>query len=166
MNAKNGVYFRREDYAQFWVRVLVDVIDLVAFGSICAALTIPVVMIFPPTKSTVNLILLTCVVVAFSYFVVLKRSRFRTLGYRLGRVKIVGLDGRAPSYPALILRLMFGVLGPLNWLLDLAWLSGDSNRQALRDKFANTYVVKRNAQAAGEGRVVIRHYDILSYNLM
>ena len=141
MKATDGVYFRREDYARFWVRVLVDVIDLMVFGTVCAALAVPVMMILPPTRSTVNLILLTCVAVALSYFVVLKSSKFRTLGYRLGRVKIVGLDGRPPGYPALMLRSMFGVLGPLNWLLDLAWLSNDTNRQALRDKFASTYVV-------------------------
>src|SRR5215831_1148704 len=166
MKATDGVYFRREDYARFWVRVLVDVIDLMVFGTVCAALAVPVMMILPPTRSTVNLILLTCVAVALSYFVVLKSSKFRTLGYRLGRVKIVGLDGRPPGYPALMLRSMFGVLGPLNWLLDLAWLSNDTNRQALRDKFASTYVVKINAQAAGQGRMVVRHYHILSYNFM
>jgi hypothetical protein len=50
---------------------------------------------------------------AFAYFVILKRSRFRTLGYRLGQIKIVGLDGQPPTYLSLSLRLMFGLLGPL-----------------------------------------------------
>ena len=72
MKATDGVYFRREDCARFWVRVLVDVIDLMVFGTVCAALAVPVMMILPPTRSTVNLILLTCVAVAFSYFVCLK----------------------------------------------------------------------------------------------
>jgi uncharacterized RDD family membrane protein YckC len=80
----------------------------------------------------------------------LKGLKFRTLGYRAGRVRIVGLDGEAPGYASLTLRLMFAMLGPLNWPADLAWLSSDSHRQALRDKFANTYVVRADAQAAGE----------------
>jgi uncharacterized RDD family membrane protein YckC len=166
MKATTGVYFERRDYANFWVRLLVDLIDVLVFGVICALLALPVILTFPPNKSTFNLLLLICLAVAFSYFVVLKRSRWRTLGYRLCRVRIVGLDGRAPGYPSLTLRLMFGLLGPFNWLLDLAWLSGDPHRQALRDKFANTYVVKRNARPTGQGRIVIRHYDIGIYNLM
>jgi hypothetical protein len=76
------------------------------------------------------------------------------------------LDGQAPGYTALTLRMMFGILGPLNWLLDLLWLSNDTNRQALRDKFANTYVVKLNAQAAGSGRIVFREYHVLFYNCL
>jgi len=123
-------------------------------------------MIFETARSALNISLLLCVVAALLYFVVLKRSRFRTLGYRVGGVKIVGLDGRVPGYPSLVLRLLFGMLGPLNWLVDLAWLSNDTHRQALRDKLASTYVVKRNAQAAGEGKIVFRYYEIFSYNCL
>ncbi len=166
MSPTNGVYFRREDYASFWVRLLVDLTDLLTFGALCSALVIPVIALAPFSRTTLNLILLICLSIAFFYFVVLKRSRFRTLGYRLGRVRIVALDGQVPGYGALISRLMFGVLGPLNWLMDLIWLSNDANRQALRDKFANTYVVKAKAQAAGQGRIVIRHYEIFFYNFL
>ena len=49
---------------------------------------------------------------------------------------------------------------------SLIWLSNDSNRQAMRDKFAYTYVVKVKAQAAGNGRIVFRHYEILFYNCL
>jgi uncharacterized RDD family membrane protein YckC len=166
MKAANGVYFRREDYAPFWLRVLVDVIDLLVFLALCVAFAIPIVAISPANRTTFNLLLTTFAAVAFSYFVLLKRSSYRTLGYRLARLKIVGIDGQPPSYPALILRTMFGFLGPLNWLLDLAWISNDTNRQSLRDKFTDTYVVKMAAQAAGHGRIVVRHYHILSYNFM
>lgn len=98
-------------------------------------------------------------------------------GYRLGRVKIVGLDGQAPSSKSLIwralfgligllyflhlfelfnyMRALFGVLAPLSYL-DLIWLLNDTHRQALRDKFAGTYVVKKDAQPAGKGRIVFR----------
>ena len=166
MKGRNGVYFRREDYASFWVRVLVDLIDLLAFAALCVALTAPMFMILPWSRSTFNLLLLAWVAIALSYFVVLKRSRFRTVGYRVGRVTIVGLDGQAASYLSLVLRLMFGMLGPLYWLVDLTWLSNDRNRQALRDKFAGTYVVKANAKPAGQGRIVFRYYEIWFYNCL
>jgi len=166
VKATYGVYFRREDYASFWVRVLVDVIDFFLFGLICLALLILAMVMLPPTRSTVNLMSLMYVALAFSYFVALKRSRFRTIGYRVGRVRIVSLDGQIPGYSSLIVRLLFGLLGPLNWLIDVPWVCNDKNRQALRDKFANTYVIKANAQAAGQGRIVFRQYHILWYNCL
>ena len=58
------------------------------------------------------------------------------------------------------------MLGPLNWLMDLLWLSGDTHRQALRDKFTGTYVVKRLAEPAGNGKVVYRSYDIVGLNFV
>jgi uncharacterized RDD family membrane protein YckC len=167
LNFPTGVYFLRQDYAPFWLRVLVDLVDLTIFGVVCGILTMLVMMInLPFTKTTLNLLLLMWITVAVLYFVVIKRSSFRTLGYRLGRVRIIGLDGDPPSYGALIFRLMFGLLGPFNWALDLIWLSNDAQRQALRDKFANTYVVKANARPAGRGKIVVRYYDICFYNFL
>jgi uncharacterized RDD family membrane protein YckC len=166
VKTQEGVYFRREDYASFWVRVLVDLIDLAAFTVVSVALTFAVLLIFRFDRTIFNVVLLIWLVLALSYFVILKRSRFRTLGYRVGRVRIVGLDGLPPSYLSLILRLSFAMLGPLNWLLDLTWLSDDANRQALRDKFAKTYVIKKNAQPAGNGRMIFRYYSICFYNCL
>jgi uncharacterized RDD family membrane protein YckC len=166
LNFPTGVYFLREEYAPFWVRVLVDLIDLAVFSVACGVLTMLVTIYVPFTKTTLNLLLLMCITVALLYFVVLKRSNFRTLGYRLGRVRITGLDGEPPSYGALIFRLMFSMLGPFNWALDLIWASNDVHRQALRDKLANTYVVKAKAQPAGRGRIVVQYYDICFYNFL
>jgi hypothetical protein len=66
----------------------------------------------------------------------------------------------------LILRLSFVLLGPLNWVLDLLWLSHDDHRQALRDKFARTYVIKAAAEPAGTGKTVVRYYEICGYNFL
>ena len=138
MKVEKGVYFRREDYASFLVRLLVNVVDAMVFGALCITIAAVLASIFREGRSTFNLFFLAWMTAAFFYFVILKRSRFRTPGYRLGRVRIVGLDGRVPSHWSLFLRLLFGGLGPLNWVLDLIWLTSDTNRQALRDKFANT----------------------------
>lgn len=163
MATLTGVYFRREDYASFWIRAFVDVIDFSIFAVLAAGLAIAFMSILPPDEDRVDLILLASVVAGNLYFVVLKRSRFRTLGYRAGRVKIVGLDGQVPTYATLSLRSAFGLVGPLNWL-DSIWLFNDTHGQALRDKFAGTYVVKNDAQPAGEGRIVFRLYEIALYN--
>jgi uncharacterized RDD family membrane protein YckC len=122
--------------------------------------------LLPLTRTTLNLTLIIVVLVFFCYFVLLKRSRFRTLGYRAGGVRIVGLDGQTPRWTSLTFRLMFALLGPLNWLFDLIWSSGDEHRQAIRDKFASTYVVRVNAQPAGTTRVICRYYNAFGYMLM
>ena len=67
---------------------------------------------------------------------------------------------------SLTFRLMFGVLGPLNWMVDLLWLSGDPHRQALRDKLAGTYVVRKTAEPAGTGKIVRRYYEFFGYNFI
>ena len=55
-------------------------------------------------------------------------------------------------------------VGP-HWM-DSMWVAGDAHRQALRDKFAGTYVVKRNAAPAGAGKIIFQRYEILVYNFI
>jgi uncharacterized RDD family membrane protein YckC len=98
--------------------------------------------------------------ILFCYFVVLKRSAL-TLGYRVLGVRIVGLDGQSPSLWNLTVRMMFLFPGPLNYVLDFGWLSGDSHRQALHDKFAQTYVIRKGAAPVGTGKVIYCQYFIL-----
>ncbi len=64
------------------------------------------------------------------------------------------------------LRLGFMTLGPLNYFIDLAFLSSDTHRQALRDKFAQTYVVRKRAQPVGTAVVLYRYYEICCYHFL
>ncbi len=84
MSPASGVYFRREDYATFWRRLLIDSADTVVVAMIW--LVVAIVLRRYVTMSLV--------VISYCYFVFLKRSEFGTLGYRLGGVKVVGMDGR------------------------------------------------------------------------
>src|SRR5690349_2514895 len=115
MEPLDGVYFRREDYAGFWRRLAIDVADIFIAGFACAIVFAGWWLIVPSG----GLILASWAAALFGYFVVLKRSKAGTVGYRLGRVRIVGLDGQRASVSALTVRLLFGVLGPFNWFLDL-----------------------------------------------
>lgn len=166
MKTTDGVYFLHEDYASFWLRVLIDVIDALAIGAAWSAVAIVLFTIFPFNRMTLKLTLAIFAVVAFCYFVILKRSKIGTVGYRIGGVRIVGLDGQKASLSALIFRMLLVPLGPLHWLLDLAWLSADKHRQALRDKLAHTYVVKAKAAPVGTGKIISRYYDILGFNFL
>jgi len=161
-----GVYFLPEDYASFWLRVLVDVMDAMAIGGAWCLVAIVLFTIFPFNTMTLKLTLAICAVVAFCYLVVLKRSKIGTVGYRIGGVRIVGPDGQRASISALTFRMLLVPLGPLNWFLDLAWLSGDKHRQALRDKLAHTYVVKAKAAPVGTGKIIFRYYDIFGFNFL
>ena len=165
-NPALGVYFRREDYAGFWLRALVDVIDLLLVGVVCLALAWSLWRVLPPGAMAKHLVMASWAAAFFCYFVLLKHSKMGTVGYLIGRVRIIGIDGRPADLLPLTLLLSFAVLGPFNWFLDLIWLSGDPHRQALRDKFAQTYVVRRNAQPAGEGKVVYRRYEVWFYNFL
>jgi uncharacterized RDD family membrane protein YckC len=160
-----GVYYRREDYASFWRRLAVDAIDFVIAGALAFLVITGLWTVFPALDVTDGF-MLGAAAAAFGYFVLLKRSRFRTVGYRLFGVRIVGLDGRIPGWGSLIFRLMFALIGPLNWVIDLFWLSNDVHRQALRDKYAHTYVIKVSAEPAGTGKIKLAYYEICGYNFL
>ncbi len=161
-----GLYFRREDYAGFWLRFWVDLIDVSIVCCICIALAIALWVTLPTMLNLEYAILSGCAIVVFSYFVALKRTRTGTPGYIVGGVRIIGLNGELPGWYPLILRLLFALLGPMNPVVDSVWISNDRHRQALRDKFARTYVIKKNAQPIGTGKIVYRHYDVFAWNFI
>jgi hypothetical protein len=70
---------------------------------------------------------------------------------------------RQPARPDLWEARVWQPPGPtrqevLNALVDLLWLTGDANRQAVRDQFAGTYVIRLDAAPAGTGSIRIRPY--------
>src|SRR5262249_44402578 len=122
--------------------------------------------ILPPSRALVHVTVGSIPVIIFFYMVPLKSTKGGSLGYRLFGFRTVGLNGQTASIASLTFRLAFLPLGPLNWLLDLAWLSGAPHRQTIRDKFANTYLVKATAQPVGVGVVTFQHYDIFGCSFM
>lgn len=148
-----GVYYRTEDYAGVGRRLLIDFIDfpvvlLLSFAALDAAARV----------ESGGLALLLLMAIWFGYFVLLKRSRFGTLGYRIMGARIVSLRGERPGIASLVARLIFVIGGPLNFVFDALWVPGDRNRQALRDKFAGTYVIRKQASPAGTGAIAHRVY--------
>ena len=153
-----GVYFRCEDYAGLWRRLLIDAVDfplVVVLSAIVLALTAAAGQ---EPKDEPGSFLALLALIWFGYFVFLKGPPYRTLGYVVAGARIVNLKGERAGFGALALRLMFVIGGPMNALLDVLWLTGDLDRQALRDKFASTYVVRKNAVPAGTGAIRFRTY--------
>jgi uncharacterized RDD family membrane protein YckC len=157
----SAVYYDNHDYVSVWRRLAIDLVD-VCVAAVLSLAASAVLSLFIENRDPVALGVLTAWIgVWFSYFVLLKRSRYRTVGYILAKSRIVSLQGSTPSVASLTLRLMFAVLGPLNLLFDLFWIPSDPCRQALRDKFAHTYVVRQDASPAGSGRICYVPYSIL-----
>lgn len=153
-----GVVYRPQDYIGVVRRMVIDFID-VFFAALLAGFITWLVVISSASDGP-RVATLVWVVVWIAYFVALKGSRWRTIGYLATRAKIVDYSGRRPSRLALLIRLLFVVMGPLNFLVDLLWIPSDATRQALRDKFAHTFVVRQDASPLEVGRLVYRTYTV------
>ena len=88
---------------------------------------------------------------AFLYLTVMKRSKVRTLAYRIFGLRIVDLRGKPPSMFVMTLRLLWWLLGPISPILDLMLVADDDQRQTVRDKLFGTLVVRTAAKPAGHG---------------
>jgi uncharacterized RDD family membrane protein YckC len=164
-----AVWFFPSDYAGFWRRLAIALADSAVIAVVLLVATTTVVLLDPAEELSDALLAWLIpgwLLLIYGYFVVLKCSRFTTVGYRLAGVRIVDSLGRRPGLSALTLRLSFGLIGPLNVILDALWIPFDRHKQALRDKFANTYVVKATAEPAGPARIVFRTYDVMGMSFV
>jgi uncharacterized RDD family membrane protein YckC len=163
----HGVYYSRDNYAGFWRRLAVDLIDIIFLFLVVVTIAIGAAIILPGGgQAMVHVIFWSSIVLGFVYLVLFKRSPLRTLGYMLGGVRIVNLQGGRPSLWTLTIRALFLFIGPLNMLLDIVWVTGDEHRQALRDKWAHTYVIRNRAVPAGQGTITWKRYTILGMNFL
>jgi uncharacterized RDD family membrane protein YckC len=115
-------------------------------------------LIMPANEAWEDYALYSCLGFTYFYLVILESSRFGTLGFIITGVKVLNLKGERPSLLRMTLRQLLWVVGPFHPFTDLLWLGGDDFRQTLRDKFAGTIVVKRDAVPAGRGPVHLRYY--------
>jgi len=162
-----GVYYSRDDYAGFWRRLIVDLIDFTLLLVGVVSFTLGAAFILPNGEQAIpHLFFWSGMALGFAYLVLLKHSRFRTFGYFVGGIRIVSIQGERPSYWSLTIRALFALFGPLNMLIDIIWVTSDERRQALRDKFAHTYVIRDRAIPIGEGVIVYARYTILGANFL
>jgi hypothetical protein len=84
--------------------------------------------------------------------------------------KIVSIRGEAPSFLRVTFRLLFTLMGggfsSALGVIDLLWISGDDHRQTLRDKLAQTYVIKASAEPIGRGPIAYDVYHVLAWTLL
>lgn len=167
-----GVYYNINDYASLLKRIIAagtDTLVLIVFIVIVSIIWSLIFM--PPTLEIqaeydwpFNPAYIFCFYLlnAYLYLAILKRSAIRTFGYRITKIKIVNMKGKRPSLLQMTWRFLL-IFGPIHILVDLFWLGGDDDRQALRDKFARTYVVAVDSSPEGSGPFVFANYNFLSF---
>ncbi|HVE39275.1 MAG TPA: RDD family protein [Planctomycetota bacterium] len=152
-----GPYYAPDDYAGIFRRVVILVVDGLALGlSGLVALALSELL---HTRAFV----LGWLVFAYVYLAFLEATPIGTLGFLVTGVKVVTLKGERPSLLRMTFRLLLWILGPINFLIDLYWMTGDDFRQTLRDKCAGTLVIRKAAVPAGQGEITLKRYTLLSY---
>ena len=168
-DAEEYVFYHASDYAGFFRRIVAIVVDLVALLAILLACNLSLDLIGAISLDEDNLqgwYVVSIIIVGYPYLTLLKRSRLRTPGYWLAGLRIVDLKGRPPSMFLMTLRLFWWVLGPINPLIDLLFMTSDDRRQTIRDKLIGTYVIKKNAAPAGFGHKTIGSRSFMGMMLM
>lgn len=156
------VYYKTQDYIGIWKRIFIALVD---YGLLIVILIAQLVFIYMHEGEFGWLVPLW-VVISYLYLTLIKRSNFRSFGYKLFKARIVDLEGKRPSIWKMTLRILLAIIGPLNILLDFMWMGGDKERQALRDKFSQTYVIKKDAQPAGTGPIKNARYFLMGWSFI
>lgn len=76
----------------------------------------------------------------------------QTLGKRVARVKVVGVDGGRVSYPRALLRWLGYQVSALLLGIGFLMIGWDRDKQGLHDKMARTCVIKLDSDFTGEAR--------------
>ena len=157
----DGVYFAADDYIGVGRRLLMVCVDTVVLGLMVWMLSSVWVHLFGNYERFAGVVVLA----AWLYLVPLKRSAWRTIGYRVIGAKLVNLQGARPVLWLLTLRSLLWLFGfsPVTLLLEFLWCHVDCDRQSLRDRITNTCLVKHHATPIGTGEVHTAYYFSCGY---
>ena len=163
----DGVYFAMDDYAGLVRRLAAITVDtsILLVAGVCLWIAISATSIqLDPTVDPSGFFFIAWVGCSWIYLTLLKRSRFRTIGYRICRLKIVTTKGDRPSLIRMTARMVMWILGPFNLFLDLVWIGADTERQSLRDCYIGTYVVRHDAHPIGVAPMHLTRYTTGGWN--
>jgi uncharacterized RDD family membrane protein YckC len=112
-----------------------------------------------------NATIALAVLLPVGYQLAAGKLRGGTIGYRIARIRLIGHDGRPPTWKQLSVRtlaslLTFFTLGMV-YLPTFKW----KKRQAFHDRLAGTWMVLARAHPAGPGQIVYKTKLIGTYPL-
>ena len=124
------------DFAGFWVRLFARLID-----------ELFVTLVFGMLVSIIGMSDFTAfalVIINFSYFVLMTKSRGQTLGKMALGIQVVDSSGNIPSVGTILLReIPCKILSALPLYLGYAWAGWDDKKQAWHDHLSKTFVIKK-----------------------
>lgn len=161
-----GVIFDEKNYAGFFTRVIIAVVDLIVIVVVISATLFITKYLIDDHDIFYYFNMIFFISFWIWYLALLKRSKFRTIGYMLTGVKIVNLRGEKPSIFKMVLRAFLNIIGPFQVFIDFIWLSQETTKQTLRDKYIGTYVIKRNATPVGRGRLQLVILGLMGWSIM
>jgi len=91
-----------------------------------------------------------------AYQILLRKTPLGTLGYILTNIKLVGPDGRSPEWRSYGKRVLICLLEIFSIGLVYIMCFKNKKHQALHDQLAGTWLIKRNAQPEGPGRIIYK----------
>jgi len=145
-----GVYYDSKDYAGLIKRAWAWTIDSIVLGIFVISLWYLLSYMFDDEIIVIKLSFWTFVLFAYIYLSILKPSKLRTVGYVIAGLKIVDLYGNTPSWNIMLTRFFMLGFSPFAFIIDMLWLTGESTKQTLRDKYVGTYVIDNLAKPQGE----------------
>lgn len=161
-----GVVYEKKAYAGFYKRVIIALVDLIVIAAISSFCLYITDFIFYYEDSYYKFNFVFILVLSIFYLAILKRSKYRTVGYILTSVKIVDLKGERPSIFKMILRVLLFLLGPFELFIDIIWLTSEATKQTLRDKYIGTYVIAQDAVPVKKGKLQNVSLGFMGWNLM
>jgi uncharacterized RDD family membrane protein YckC len=163
---KEGVYYAVNDYAGLLKRYFIIGVDLTVIYIF--SLFVIVAFFDLPEKRELLIVSKLHVVffISYIYLVIVKRSDWGTLGYILAGVRIVSLEGEKPPIWNMTLRFLLLIFGPVHFILDILYLSGDKYKQTLRDKIVGTYVIAQDAVPIGRGEQMYVSYFFFGWSIV
>ncbi len=161
-----GVYYSPEDYANFWRRITAWIIDLLVLSLLISSYSLLFFYFAHGNSTAFTLLFAVSLATCLLYLTVIKASQFSTLGFWCTKIQIVNLLGEKPSFWTMGFRFILLTLGPFELLIDLLWLTGEKTRQTLRDKYAGTYVIRKNAVPIGKAPIIQTRLDVLGWHLV
>lgn len=141
-----GVVFKEEDYAGFWRRLIILIVDLFVVIVITTPCYLADSYRYEEYYSDNELVFFYVgMFLSYLYLTVLKASKIGSIGQIVTGTEILTIRGRRPNIFLMTYRLLFWLVGPVNFIADLAFIYMNKEKRTLRDGLCNTIVLKRSA---------------------
>ena len=127
------------NFAGFWIRLFARLID-----------ELFITLVFGMLVSIIGMNDFTAfalVIINFSYFVLMTKSRGQTLGKMALGIQVVDANGNIPSAGTILLReIPCKILSALPLYLGYAWTGWDERKRSWHDHLSKTFVIKKPRQ--------------------